>query len=189
MAAEAGRLEVLQWLRGHGCPWDGSTLRAAADHPDVYQWAVERGCPEEESDGDLDMEDELGGGFGDETDEENWFGHDDLEWAEGHLLDDEYADSFTDELDRDEDDLEPYVGHHHAAALGAAADVEVGEADVEIEEAAGAEAIVVEETHEHFAAEEAHEHYAAEEVYEHEEAHEHFDADAYDELDIDGDYD
>ena len=40
-------LEVLQWARGHGCPWDEMTCRAAVarGHLEVLKWAVEHGCP------------------------------------------------------------------------------------------------------------------------------------------------
>ena len=47
-AAENGHLEVLQWARAHGCPWDERTCRCAAKngHLDVLEWARANGCPE-----------------------------------------------------------------------------------------------------------------------------------------------
>ncbi|KAK3289193.1 hypothetical protein CYMTET_3354 [Cymbomonas tetramitiformis] len=46
-AASQGNLEVLQWAREHGCPWDASTCQyaAAGGHLEVLQWAWEHGCP------------------------------------------------------------------------------------------------------------------------------------------------
>jgi hypothetical protein len=45
--AEGGHLEVLQWAREHGCPWDERTCGAAAGggHLEVLIWAREQGCP------------------------------------------------------------------------------------------------------------------------------------------------
>ena len=47
-AAMYGHLEVLQWARARGCPWDERTCAAAAGngHPEVLQWARAQGCPE-----------------------------------------------------------------------------------------------------------------------------------------------
>ena len=47
MAAWGGHLEVLQWLRGEGCPWDMETCYEAVDkgHVEVLRWARENGCP------------------------------------------------------------------------------------------------------------------------------------------------
>jgi len=44
---EGGHLEVLQWAREHGCPWNESTCSATAvgGHLKVLQWAREHGCP------------------------------------------------------------------------------------------------------------------------------------------------
>ena len=41
-----GHLEVLQWARENGCPWDEHTCSAAAKegHLEVLQWARENGC-------------------------------------------------------------------------------------------------------------------------------------------------
>ena len=49
MCAGAGRggdLEILQWLRENGCPWDWSTCGWAAreGHTEVLRWARENGC-------------------------------------------------------------------------------------------------------------------------------------------------
>ena len=46
-AARSGHLEVLQWLRANGCPWDGWTCKYAAEggHLEVLQWARANGCP------------------------------------------------------------------------------------------------------------------------------------------------
>ena len=46
-AAHGGHLEVLQWARANGCPWDETTCEAAVarGHLDVVQWAKENDCP------------------------------------------------------------------------------------------------------------------------------------------------
>ena len=46
-AAKYGSLEVLQWARAKGCPWDGDTCAYAAKygHLEVLQWARANGCP------------------------------------------------------------------------------------------------------------------------------------------------
>ena len=47
-AAQGGQLQVLQWLRGYGCPWDTGTCRWAVDEGkslEVLRWARENGCP------------------------------------------------------------------------------------------------------------------------------------------------
>src|ERR1700679_142126 len=46
-AALGGNLDVLQWLRANGCPWDEFTCSQAAlgVHLDVLQWARANGCP------------------------------------------------------------------------------------------------------------------------------------------------
>ena len=43
-----GHLEVLQWARAHGCPWDAETCVMAArqGHREVLVWARAQGCPE-----------------------------------------------------------------------------------------------------------------------------------------------
>jgi hypothetical protein len=45
-AARGGHLEVVQWRRAHGCPWNASTLRRAAqsEHHEVFLWAMYHGC-------------------------------------------------------------------------------------------------------------------------------------------------
>ena len=51
-AAEDGRLEVLQWARANGCPWDKWTCERAAEggHLEVLQWARANGCSWDEVD-------------------------------------------------------------------------------------------------------------------------------------------
>ena len=46
-AALSGSLEVLQWLRANGCPWNEYTSSWAArgGHFEVLQWARANGCP------------------------------------------------------------------------------------------------------------------------------------------------
>lgn len=46
MAAEAGRLDAVQFLRSVGCPWDEDTFSFAAleGHKEVLLWAKEHGC-------------------------------------------------------------------------------------------------------------------------------------------------
>ena len=46
-AAKAGQLDVLKYLRKHGCPWDEWTCFTAASegHLDVLKYARENGCP------------------------------------------------------------------------------------------------------------------------------------------------
>ena len=46
-AADSGNLELVQWLRGEGCPWSWVTCRCAVDlgHVEVLRWARENGCP------------------------------------------------------------------------------------------------------------------------------------------------
>jgi hypothetical protein len=48
MAAVGGHLEVLQWARANGCPWDEDTLRVARDegHLEVVNWCIVNGCPD-----------------------------------------------------------------------------------------------------------------------------------------------
>ena len=43
-------LEVLQWARQNGCPWDEETCEAAATggHLEVLRWARQNGCPWDE---------------------------------------------------------------------------------------------------------------------------------------------
>jgi hypothetical protein len=42
-----GRLEVLQWLRGAGCPWGAGLCASAAyfGHVHILTWARGEGCP------------------------------------------------------------------------------------------------------------------------------------------------
>ena len=46
-AAGSGNLELVQFLRGKGCPWTYNTCRRALDqgHVEVLRWARENGCP------------------------------------------------------------------------------------------------------------------------------------------------
>ena len=46
-AASGSNLELVQWLRGEGCPWDAETCFRAVDfgHVEVLRWARENGCP------------------------------------------------------------------------------------------------------------------------------------------------
>ena len=46
-AARGGHLEVLKWLRENGCLWDARTCSMAAGggHLEVLQWARAKGCP------------------------------------------------------------------------------------------------------------------------------------------------
>ena len=45
--AEKGNLEMLQWARSHGFPWDELTCHSAIRNGriDVFIWAIENGCP------------------------------------------------------------------------------------------------------------------------------------------------
>ena len=47
MAARNGHLAALQWARAHGCPWNEHTCMMAAlnGHLEVLQWARAQGCP------------------------------------------------------------------------------------------------------------------------------------------------
>ena len=46
-AARSGNLELVQWLRGEGCPWDYGTCHNAVayGHVEVLRWARKNGCP------------------------------------------------------------------------------------------------------------------------------------------------
>ena len=49
-ACRSGNLELVQWLRGEGCPWDKWDKRicyeaVAYGHVEVLRWARENGCP------------------------------------------------------------------------------------------------------------------------------------------------
>ena len=41
-------MEIIRWLRSEGCPWDAMTVAVADDcgHDDVYEWAIDNGCPD-----------------------------------------------------------------------------------------------------------------------------------------------
>ena len=46
-AARSGNLELVQWLRGEGCPWDHWMCYMAVygGRVEVLRWARENGCP------------------------------------------------------------------------------------------------------------------------------------------------
>ena len=46
-AAGSGNLELVQWLRGEGCPWDTETSSNAVfiGHVKMLRWVRENGCP------------------------------------------------------------------------------------------------------------------------------------------------
>ena len=54
-AAGSGNMELVQWLRGEGCPWDKWTCAVAVGqgigqpdphgHVEMLRWARENGCP------------------------------------------------------------------------------------------------------------------------------------------------
>ena len=50
MCRKGGHLEVLQWARYNGCPWDEWTcaLAASSGHLEVLQWLRSNGCPWDE---------------------------------------------------------------------------------------------------------------------------------------------
>jgi hypothetical protein len=50
LQAEYGHLDVVQWCRQNGCPWDERTCAESArnGHLDVLQWCRENGCPWDE---------------------------------------------------------------------------------------------------------------------------------------------
>ena len=45
-AASGGNLELVQWLRGEGCPWDHNTCHGAVmkGHVEVLRWVRENDC-------------------------------------------------------------------------------------------------------------------------------------------------
>ena len=46
-AAFSGNIELVQWLRGEGCPWDRDTCFTAVNNGrvEVLRWLRENGCP------------------------------------------------------------------------------------------------------------------------------------------------
>ena len=46
-AAMSGNFELVQWLRGEGCPWSYNTCSQAVAYSrvEVLRWARENGCP------------------------------------------------------------------------------------------------------------------------------------------------
>ena len=66
-AAGSGNLELVQFLRGEGCPWSYNTCYRAVDggHVEVLRWARENGCPwdaqtRDEAAAELGYTDDLG---------------------------------------------------------------------------------------------------------------------------------
>jgi hypothetical protein len=47
MAARGGKLQVLQWLRANGCPWDQNIYSNAVEggHLEVLKWLRANGYP------------------------------------------------------------------------------------------------------------------------------------------------
>ena len=46
-AAQGGNLELVQWLRAEGCPWNWRTCSEAVDQGrvEMLRWVRENGCP------------------------------------------------------------------------------------------------------------------------------------------------
>lgn len=46
-AAYNDKLEILKWLKKHGCPWSSDTTDRAAEcqNFEILKWAIENGCP------------------------------------------------------------------------------------------------------------------------------------------------
>ncbi|KAG5176403.1 hypothetical protein JKP88DRAFT_351103 [Tribonema minus] len=51
LAASGGHLETLQWARVNGCPWDSETLETArfSKRHEVVRWALANGCPQQDA--------------------------------------------------------------------------------------------------------------------------------------------
>ena len=47
LRGDGGHLELLQWARANGCPWDESTALEAArwGRTRLLPWAIANGCP------------------------------------------------------------------------------------------------------------------------------------------------
>lgn len=47
MSARFDKLEVLDFLRINGCPWDNNTCLAAvrSNNPSILKYAIKNGCP------------------------------------------------------------------------------------------------------------------------------------------------
>ncbi|KAL6059439.1 Ankyrin repeat domain containing protein [Balamuthia mandrillaris] len=47
LAARRGSLEMVQWAKENGCPWDATFMAEATktDHLEIVKWARENGCP------------------------------------------------------------------------------------------------------------------------------------------------
>ena len=93
-AASSGNLQVIQWLRGKGCPWSYLTCYLAVENGrvEVLRWARENGCP-----WDAEARHKAAAKFGYTDDFGNLDGYSDWEEEES---DDEYGDS--DEVSDDE---------------------------------------------------------------------------------------
>ena len=66
-----GNLELVQWLRGKGCPWNkhACQLAVAGGHVEVLRWARENGCPwdaatRDKAEAELGYTDDLGNLWG-----------------------------------------------------------------------------------------------------------------------------
>ena len=76
-AAEGGHLSTLQWLREHGCPWEAAWVREAARlQPEVRRWLNEI----EQHDNDGEDEEEYDGEDEEEYDSDEWE-YDSDEWG------------------------------------------------------------------------------------------------------------
>ena len=104
-AAKGGNLELVQWLRGEGCPWDIDTCFWAVKqgHVEMLRWVRENGCPWTAETRDRAAA-ELGytDGFG------NLFDHcGRILWGNHHIPSvsstDEYSDEHSDDGDSDDE--------------------------------------------------------------------------------------
>ena len=84
-AARSGNLELVQWLRGEGCPWNWVTCYHAVDegHVEVLRWARENGAP-----WNADTRDQAAAELGYTDDLGNLVDF----WGNPILSDDEYSD-------------------------------------------------------------------------------------------------
>ena len=84
-AVRSGNLQVVQWLRGEGCPWDSETCywAVAQGHVEVLRWARENGC-----DWDAETRDRATAKLGYTDDFGNLVDGDDI---------DEYSDEYSDD--------------------------------------------------------------------------------------------
>ena len=99
-AASGGNLELVQWLRGEGCPLDYNTCGWAVmqGHVEVLRWLRENGCPwnaetRDRAAAELGYTDYFGNLVdydGNPVDEDDEYGYD----GYGYNLDD-YNDAFS----------------------------------------------------------------------------------------------